>query len=266
MSEKITYSLCYKILNISHDSDWKELRESYKRLIQKWHPDKFKPGSDNQSIASEKTFLINIAYQKLSQYYRINNALPNIEIEDINSNSMNGADNTSASDVPIETFRVYSHETQDHYQNKIGRYLFVIVVLTIVLYIFTLETTNEDIQAWHLEDPETFSQKMSNKKMDLELLDQPDNVNSSNLLLFSDKAAAEEDNPEEDYFTFGSTIGQVISIQGAPDTIVNDIWFYGDSEVHFKDGSVSFWKRSPGSVLNARLSDENYPGNKARQK
>jgi hypothetical protein len=56
-----------------------------------------------------------------------------------------------------------------------------------------------------------------------------------------------------DYFTYGATIGEVISVQGPPDRINSNIWYYGHSEVHFKDGVVVKWKHDFSHPLKARI-------------
>lgn len=53
----------YSILEVSHSADLEEIKQSYKRLAMKWHPDK-NPGNENN--ASDKFAQINQAYSILS--------------------------------------------------------------------------------------------------------------------------------------------------------------------------------------------------------
>ena len=54
MASKLSYSECYKILKVTPDYRWDEVRKSYKLSIQKWHPDRFEDGSAKKKAANEK--------------------------------------------------------------------------------------------------------------------------------------------------------------------------------------------------------------------
>lgn len=55
-----------------------------------------------------------------------------------------------------------------------------------------------------------------------------------------------------EYFTYGSTLGEVVLIQGPPDKTIGDVWFYGESEIHFEDGLVIEWLRTANNPLKVR--------------
>src|SRR5262245_233227 len=73
------YSRHYAILRITHNTDWKTLRARYKRLIGKWHPDRFQSDAPERELAEEHSKQITLAYQALERYYRDHGVLPNIE-------------------------------------------------------------------------------------------------------------------------------------------------------------------------------------------
>jgi len=56
----------YKILEVSKDADKKKLKDAYRYLAQKWHPDKHQQDSKEQADAAEKFKEISEAYSVLS--------------------------------------------------------------------------------------------------------------------------------------------------------------------------------------------------------
>jgi hypothetical protein len=61
------------------------------------------------------------------------------------------------------------------------------------------------------------------------------------------------DDPLVRYFTVGSTKDDVLRIQGPPASVAGNVFRYGLSEVHFKDGRVESWRIDPTSPLKARM-------------
>ncbi len=53
-------------------------------------------------------------------------------------------------------------------------------------------------------------------------------------------------------FGRGSTKEEVRAIQGPPTSETDDIWYYGDSEVHFAAGRVIGWRDSSANPLRLR--------------
>ena len=68
-------------------------------------------------------------------------------------------------------------------------------------------------------------------------------------------AALETDKPEKNYFSMGSSLGEVIIAQGEPTKMEDNIWYYGESTVTFTNGLVSEWNRHPLYPLNAVMKD-----------
>lgn len=54
----------YKILGISENADEKEIKEAYRNLVKKYHPDRY-TGSALSDIAGEKLKEVNIAYDEI---------------------------------------------------------------------------------------------------------------------------------------------------------------------------------------------------------
>jgi curved DNA-binding protein CbpA len=56
----------YKILELSQDASFAEVKQAYRNLVKKWHPDLFVGKPQLQKQAQEKMHLVNEAYNILS--------------------------------------------------------------------------------------------------------------------------------------------------------------------------------------------------------
>ncbi len=68
-----------------------------------------------------------------------------------------------------------------------------------------------------------------------------------------DTEKVERDTAKREYFSLGSTEGEVLRVQGPPSYIKGRIWIYGLSEVVFRDGKVARYNNFDGR-LKVRLS------------
>src|SRR3989344_927685 len=66
----------YQVLGIPPDARWEDLRNAYKSLVKNWHPDRFQQNADQKKIAEERTKEINKSYKELAEYYKKHGALP----------------------------------------------------------------------------------------------------------------------------------------------------------------------------------------------
>ena len=64
----------------------------------------------------------------------------------------------------------------------------------------------------------------------------------------------------QENFSIGSSLGEVILIQGEPSKVEGDTWFYGKSKVEFSNGVVSNWYRDPANPLNAVMQEKSING------
>lgn len=58
----------YKVLELEDGASWEEVRESYRRLIKKYHPDKFGLDPEKQEAANEIMQGLNEAYAALEKH------------------------------------------------------------------------------------------------------------------------------------------------------------------------------------------------------
>lgn len=61
----------FEILQVHRSSSKEEIKQSYRVLIKKWHPDKYKTDTDDYNLATEKSKLLNEAYGILKNYVPI---------------------------------------------------------------------------------------------------------------------------------------------------------------------------------------------------
>jgi hypothetical protein len=57
----------YQVLGISHDASALSIKQAYRRLIKRWHPDLAAPGTSAHNESSQMTLLINEAYAKIAK-------------------------------------------------------------------------------------------------------------------------------------------------------------------------------------------------------
>ena len=57
-------------------------------------------------------------------------------------------------------------------------------------------------------------------------------------------------------FTMGSTVNEVLAIEGTPSDIIGDMYFWGTSSVTFRSGRVIGWQNSPSNPLKVTLASD----------
>jgi len=63
------------------------------------------------------------------------------------------------------------------------------------------------------------------------------------------------------YFTKGSTINEVLAVEGTPSSIIGDTYFFGMSSVSFSSGRVVGWQSSPYNRLKVSLPSRSQSSN-----
>jgi len=251
------YKQCYKTLNLNPGCGWDQLRSAYKTQIQRWHPDKFEDGSAKKDAAQEKIKDLNKAYQYLSKFYKKNGFLPEIEPETeqekpatVKSQSTPATEAASSrpqtkpvSETKTKTASSTSQVNARPIKNAI---IASIIVISLVYYALSHLTDNHDrnIEKSSVRSPDIHQYNKSSTEAV-----ENDSLNKD-IAEEKKKTKARKNNKE---FTYGSSIGEVIMIQGEPTKIEDNVWYYGDSKVYFHNGIVQSWERSMGSPLKAGL-------------
>jgi hypothetical protein len=243
MKQKYTYAECYRILTLNPGCTWDALRKTYKQQIQKWHPDRFADNTEEKSAADEKIKHITAAYQQLAAYHRKHNSLPDVEPPRLAPRSTESSAAQTHTTPPPAT----GNSTQSRHKPVKPRsnapIIFSLGLLGLVIYLML-----------HLAPQDDFPEKTSKNNH------VPDAVNEAKTEPVTETNEIQAINEEikagagsEKFITYGSSVGEVISIQGVPTHQDGDVWYYGDSEVYFRAGVVVGWKRAPNSSLKVGL-------------
>jgi hypothetical protein len=253
-----SYQDCYKILSIESDCDWAEVRKAYKQKIQKWHPDRI-TDSAMKSSAEDKLKELNLAYEQLSGYYKTHGSLPiqDQAVDFIQDEPVTEASRPRPRSKPAQkTDSSYKSRDPAAPQAKQPRTLIPLVIFTVIgLSIYAWldvdkannHSTNEQESNPQAPENNEFSENLktdSNTTSDTPVSSKDYEVSQT-----------EESYPDGaiEYFTIGSSVGEVLQIQGPPDSVAGNIWFYGESSIEFEDGVVKDWKRTAEYPLKAHI-------------
>jgi curved DNA-binding protein CbpA len=55
----------YRVLDVPHDASSRAIKSSYRKLVKRWHPDRYRPGSEQHAEATQMTSLVNAAYSRI---------------------------------------------------------------------------------------------------------------------------------------------------------------------------------------------------------
>lgn len=218
----------YRALNIQPGCNFRDLKDAYRRLVKEWHPDRFTENHKNGDIAyaEEKIREINKAFRSLSDFHKANGHLPSsprdIDAPDADNAFWPGRSKPSAyrRSQPKKT-KAFSFSL---------RFMLAGAVLGVIFAIWVSQQQDDAELGKHFP------------------VNPPPTTQNHELQLGSPRQKA-----TENYFTVGSTLGDVIAVQGIPSLIQDDVWHYGLSTVYFKKGVVLKWEQDPSSPLKADL-------------
>lgn len=248
MKKKYSYKDCYHILNAKPNCNWDELRRAYKKSIQKWHPDRFKEGSNEKTLGNDKIKKIILAYNQIHAFYRENGNLPPTEPTPTNkpsSETIKRPVRTTIKAQKTHTKPIPKAHPKTPKSPLFSRFVFLTLVVS-GYYIFEVEINSilpkvgfSNHEANILEHKENGSKK----KILTKFQGQEKYLDSETKYFF--------DNGKR--FTIGSSVGEVLSAQGRPTKTAGEIWFYNLSEVHFSNGKVIRWVRDINTPLKTHL-------------
>ena len=242
MNQSHSYEKCFKLLNIDTQNkhNWGDVKKSYRKLIQKWHPDRYN-NEQEKEIATNKLKDLNTAYKQLSTYFRKHGTLPQLTPPPVIHKVSTKTYSKPQTDSKKQNLHKGNTQNIDKGKNRIIP--FVMVLCIFITFVFSF-VYMEAITSPTSNEPVKYQTKDSNNKLNQTAKTKPKNTN---------KTKKKNNIPRYNYFTEGSSIGEVIIIQGPPDKMLNDIWYYGKSEVHFNNGKVSYWIRTPNTPLKAQI-------------
>ena len=288
MKHTQTFEHCYKLLRLEQNSSWDDLRKSYRQLIRQWHPDRY-PDEQEKAVADSKLKDINTAYTQLSNYYQKTGVLPfakthspKAEKATTNPQPKNQAQAQAKTQVnPEKAVNRGSHKTKPEHsrfsqtrssntrrsKTRIPAYVFTMLFLGLLSLVFFDFNSIEHFIDTYLDNAEQYNEfkpHKYNNQVNATVQTTPGqpgfakteagekNTEDRTKTASSNQFAVKTD-PQAGakFFTYGSTLADVALIQGPPDRMEGNTWFYGESEVHFVDGVVDYWYRTADKPLKA---------------
>ena len=240
MQQRYTYAECYRILDVNPACSWDELRRAYKVQIHQWHPDKFADKTAEKAAADDKIKGITTAHQQLVVFYREHGRLPESEVVVAPRNLPQPERKRPRAAPPSNR----SHHTATR-KRKSG-IMPILVSIIIIVNVFWFLAPGDDYQT-----PVTRA-----KPLTTAITPDAENLPTQSVLTPTEAEAPEID---DEFITYGSSIGEVISIQGAPTLDEGNTWYYAESELYFEDGKVTGWRHAPGSKLKTGIALKNNP-------
>lgn len=225
----------YFILDLKPGASWDELRDTYRSLVKAWHPDRFQLDNERQ-LAEEKTKEITRAYKTLADYYRKHGNTP-VYPHDHSSDAGKSTTFEAPDDRPediIDNIDFSAGKNAHHTANNTPRHtsswktLSAVVTAVLLGYLWLLDRS-----------PDTAS--IPDALSDSPTLGAPEVSPNGNPALQT----------TTQFFTFGTRIGEVYSIQGIPSKTEDGIWHYGKSRIYFIDGRVTRWDSHQDDPLKA---------------
>lgn len=236
-----SYTSHFRSLGIEPGSSWPEVRTAYRRAASEWHPDRHQGTPEKQRIAEEKFKQINRAYEVLAAYYRRHGKLPEQKAD----NEADGPAWQRRRDqgpTATHTDRRASEETAAVrwvILRRSAAAAVVVVGAAALLGMFLSSGGQPDLPAAGRHANSADVRANAGGKMPL----------------FDDAAPAVTRQPRQAgrSLSYGAGITEVQDILGLPTRVADNIWYYGDSEIHFKDGVVVDWRISESDPLNVTL-------------
>jgi len=244
MSSHDNYKEYYNNLGLSPGCSYDQLKNTYRKLIKKWHPDKQDELlGKNKDLADRKAKEINIAFNKLSGYFKEHGKLPVISnysgntkktdrdrdasgsvftVQPAHSSTSQWSDSINTTKQPATDNQ--RKEQKPYHSSRTLKLISVSFAFFIAIIIAGI-----------------FFDK-GNNKTDYG----PPNIDNINNNEIHDQFSLKTGKS----FGIGSSKGEVYSAQGVPTKTEGDIWFYGASKIIFNEGKVVEWIEQDPFVLN----------------
>ena len=217
------HSKNYELLGIRPGDSWQRLRDSYKSVVRRWHPDRFTQNNTERGIAEEKTKEINRAYQELQEYFQQHGCMPLDGTQRATPQSdeavtTSASTGQSSSKSPASDPNNWTPVSKGGQRKNVSHGLRISLILLILL-----------MATYYLFVPNENELPYGNHHAG-------SSINAPGI-----QPEQTPQHVEKKYFSTGSSLGEVHSIQGIPTRIEGNTWYYGDAKVVFLNGKVSHW-------------------------
>jgi len=243
------YTNHLQVLGVDHDSSWSDIKTAFQRAAREWHPDRYIAEPEKQKLAEERFKIISQAYNALSNYYQHHGKLPEGPAQAQGASPVAGEQDF---EIPLQPdTSIWSGLATE--EERMLRHIIVrrsaVVLLSIgagiaLLNLFlSADGPSNDLAA---DRPYTAGKPLGGNGPGSRPLNtvRPD----------SPAAAEKPGQHQSKSLALGATFGDAQDILGLPARVEGDIWFYGKSEIHFKDGFVTDWIISESNPLNVSLT------------
>ncbi len=276
----------YKTLGVKPGASLEEIKAAYRKKARLWHPDRLPENSPPQSVDRFKD--ANHAFRQIEKYYKQYGDVPLTTSDNLlHSPAKHHPKRATSTAPPHNQFKQQpiKKRLKKTQQSKKRNILFPILLIGLIAYVaYVRYYPQEQVDVSEREVPPTrpiptkqlapsftFNSTMG------EVLDaqgKPDQAiektwhYSTSTITFnelgrvkswSEKGTAlnydhptpAKDRPEKEKITRGSTIEEVLRLQGPPTHVTNDgVWIYGASRILFVEEKVIAWESSAKTPLN----------------
>ncbi len=257
----------------------KQLQIAYRKGVKQWHPDRFHQETEQRrSEAEEKMRELNLAFEHLSEHHKKHGHFKDVFKKPVIHTPRPRPRPTpsyNAKPEPKEVEEDIVIQTRKTGQNSIWLGLALCVLVGYFLFYGFIQEdiskakvdvnsvseinllSKEEIVSDASQGAAEGAPKAKNETDTTEILERLNNLetNKEEKSAFETRSVFVKEKSFDHggpYFTFGDTIGTVYEIQGIPTRTDGDIWYYGSSEVHFKNGRVAAWKNTGRPMLKVK--------------
>ena len=239
----------FRVLGVDPRSKPSEVKQAYRALVKRWHPDRHHSKSyETRARAEEKFREIDEAYRRIAQSWKTRSGAQKRAASVVTEAGGPEVSRRTVRTLDLRTFR----------SSRLARWaapavLIIVsaILLTELLLYFSgpsvdFEThdrvAGEDSQNEHPDQGQSPGQ-MPDFRTQL-LPEEPETPESNQ------PAPLLQSPPQSlgPFFTIGSSTAEVLAVQGPPSRIQGQTWAYGLAEVQFKNGRVWSFNNFDGSL------------------
>lgn len=242
----------FATLQIEPNSDWRSVKQAYRKLVREWHPDR---QHNNKETAETKIRQINRAYSLLRKHYQF--TITPSEQEIFGSKNSKHAKNQPSQtiiSITLDAVKRYAkHPNKNHDQSlSLARYAKdqLIWLKQLIAAIFSRRQTKwivlstPFIVVIYYSLSATLSSLNKNPSIVL--------TNTTDLSVEQDRSHDTTLASQNNFITVGDDMVKVLEVEGPPTASSSTAWYYGKSAIFLKDGVVVSWYVDPSRSLNVR--------------